>query len=53
MTQLPEQSRYKAAILELNDEEKGIIRIKFNPWLKVSIPKADKAEQTQLPEQSR
>ncbi|WP_289742949.1 tyrosine-type recombinase/integrase [Muribaculum intestinale] len=36
---------FKAAILELNDEEKGIIRIKFNPWLKVSIPKADKAEQ--------
>ena len=36
---------FKAAIIELNDEEKGIIRIKFNPWLKVSIPKADKAEQ--------
>lgn len=36
---------FKAAILELNDEEKGIIRIKFNPWLKVTIPKADKAEQ--------
>ncbi|MDE5700882.1 MAG: hypothetical protein K2I15_00360, partial [Bacteroides sp.] len=36
---------FKAAILELNDEEKGIIRIKFNPWLKVSIPKADKTEQ--------
>lgn len=36
---------FKAAILELNDEEKGIIRIKFNPWLKVSIPKADKAKQ--------
>ena len=34
---------FKAAILELNDEEKGIIRIKYNPWLKVKIPKADKA----------
>lgn len=36
---------FKAALLELNDEEKGIIRIKFNPWLKVQIPKADKAAQ--------
>lgn len=32
---------FKAAIAELNDEEKGIIRIKFNPWLKVKIPKSD------------
>ena len=36
---------FKAAILELNDDEKGIVRIKYNPWLKISIPKADKAEQ--------
>lgn len=36
---------FKAALVELNDEERGIIRIKFNPWLKVKIPKADKAEQ--------
>lgn len=36
---------FKAALVELNDEEKGIIRIKFNPWLKVKIPKADQAEQ--------
>ncbi len=26
---------FKAALVELNDEERGIIRIKFNPWLKV------------------
>ena len=32
---------YKKAIVELNDEERGIVRIKFNPWLKVSIPKSD------------
>lgn len=36
---------FKAALVELNDEEKGIIRIKFNPWLKVQIPKSDKAAQ--------
>jgi integrase len=36
---------FKAAVTELNDEERGIIRIKFNPWKKVQIPKADKAEQ--------
>lgn len=36
---------FKAAILEFNDEERGIIRIKFNPWLRVQIPKADKGIQ--------
>lgn len=35
---------FKAALLELNDEERGVIPIKFNPWLKVTIPKADKGE---------
>lgn len=35
---------FKAALLELNDEERGLIRIKFNPWLKVQIPKSDRAE---------
>lgn len=35
---------YKAALLELNDEERGIVRIKFNPWTKVQIPRADRAE---------
>lgn len=35
---------FKAAILELNDEERGICRIKFNPWFKVQIPKSDRAE---------
>lgn len=36
---------FKAALVELNDEERGIIRIKFNPWLKIQIPKSDKADQ--------
>lgn len=36
---------YKAAIMELNDEEKGIVKIKFNPWNKIKIPKADKGSQ--------
>lgn len=36
---------FKAALVELNDEERGLIRIKFNPWLKVQIPKSDRAAQ--------
>ena len=36
---------FKAALVELNDEDKGIIRIKFNPWLKVQIQKSDNAAQ--------
>jgi hypothetical protein len=36
---------FKAALIELNDEEKGIVRIKYNPWLKVKIPHADVAPQ--------
>lgn len=36
---------FKAALVELNDEERGVIRIKFNPWMKVQIPKSDRAEQ--------
>ncbi len=35
---------FKAAILELNDDERGIVRIKFNPWPKIQIPKSDRAE---------
>lgn len=36
---------FKAAQLEYNDYDTGIIRIKTNPWVKVEIPEADKAEQ--------
>lgn len=35
---------FKRALVELNDEERGIVRIKFNPWLKVQIPKSDTTE---------
>ena len=36
---------YKKAIMELNDEERGMIRIKFNPWNKIQIPKSDSTVQ--------
>lgn len=36
---------FKRALIELNDEERGIMRIKYNPWLKVSIPKSDSTVQ--------
>lgn len=35
---------FKAAQLEYNDYDKGLIKIKTNPWVKVKIPAADKAE---------
>lgn len=35
---------FKAAQLEYNDYDTGHIRIKTNPWVKVAIPSADKAE---------
>lgn len=35
---------FKAALLEYNDYDNGIIRIKTNPWPKVQIPKAEKPE---------
>lgn len=35
---------FKKALVELNDEERGIIRIKFNPWPKIQIPKSDNTE---------
>lgn len=35
---------FKAAQMEMNDYDNGIIRIKTNPWVKVKIPKADRTE---------
>lgn len=35
---------FRAATDELNDYDNGIIRIKTNPWGKVKIPQADRAE---------
>lgn len=45
---------FKSAYKELNDEENNLIRIKFNPWLKVEIPKSDQAEKIAItPEECR
>jgi integrase len=35
---------FKKAMIDLNDEERDIMRIKFNPWSKVQIPKCDTSE---------
>ncbi len=35
---------FKAAMVEYNDYDNGIIRIKTNPWVKVQIPTADRTE---------
>ena len=35
---------FKQALLDYNDYDTGIIRIKTNPWLKVKIPKSDPSE---------
>ncbi len=35
---------FKKALIELNDEERGVIPIKFNPWMKINIPKSDTSE---------
>lgn len=35
---------FRAAVDEMNDYDNGIIRIKTNPWGKVKIPQADRAE---------
>lgn len=45
---------FKAGLLEYNDYDRGNIRIKTNPWLKVKIPKADKPEKLAItPEETR
>ncbi|MDE5868930.1 MAG: site-specific integrase, partial [Muribaculaceae bacterium] len=45
---------FKAALLEYNDYDKGEIRIKTNPWIKVSIPKAETPEKIAItPEEVR
>ncbi len=35
---------FKYAVLEYNDYDNEVIRIKTNPWVKVQIPKADRTE---------
>lgn len=45
---------FRAAILELNDEERGVVKIKFNPWPKIQIPSADRSEKLAImPEECR
>ena len=45
---------FKAALIEFNDYDNGIIRIKTNPWMRVEIPTADKAEKLAItPEECR
>ena len=45
---------FKAALLEYNDYDRGNIRIKTNPWMKVKIPKAEKPEKLAItPEEAR
>lgn len=43
---------YKAALLEYNDYDRGVIRIKTNPWPKVKIPEADQAEKLAITPQA-
>ena len=35
---------FKAALVEYNDYDNNLIRIKSNPWMNVEIPKADRPE---------
>ena len=45
---------FKSAIQEMNDEERGVVHIKFNPWGKIQIPRPDKAEKLAIaPEDCR
>jgi integrase len=45
---------YKSAVREFNDSERGIVRIKFDPWPKVDIPRADTPEKKAItPEECR
>ena len=43
---------FKAAMLEYNDYDNGIIRIKTNPWPKVKIPEADRPEKLAITPQA-
>lgn len=43
---------FKAAMLDYNDYDNGVIRIKTNPWPKVKIPEADKPEKLAITPQA-
>ena len=45
---------FKAACKELNDYDRGLIRIKTNPWVKVEIPQSDRTDKIAItPEECR
>lgn len=45
---------FREAVKEYNDYDTGVIRIKTNPWPKVTIPKADRSDKIAIsPEQCR
>lgn len=45
---------FKAALVEYNDYDNNIIRIKTNPWVRVKIPNADRTKKLAIsPEQCR
>lgn len=45
---------YKSAVREYNDSERGVVKIKFDPWPKVDIPRADTPEKKAItPEECR
>lgn len=45
---------FKAALLDFNDYDTGMIKIKTNPWPKVKIPRADRSEKLAItPEECR
>ena len=45
---------FKAAVVEYNDYDTGMIRIKTNSWIKVAIPEADRPEKLAIsPEAAR
>lgn len=43
---------FKAAMLEYNDYDNGVIRIRTNPWPKVKIPEADRPEKLAITPQA-
>ena len=43
------ETNLQVALIELNDEEAGIQKIKFNPWHKVKIPQADTPDKKAIP----
>ncbi len=45
---------FRAALLDYNDYDKGVMRIKTNPWMRIRIPRADRPEKLAItPEEAR